>query len=126
MSSITVTYLSDVGVLKLSTFGVFDLNADKQLIAKGLEEGAKHEATRYLVDHRLAEVVIKTMYVADMPQIEQGGGVPDHFRIALLYSESQRSADVIQHYEDLMVVQGLQRRVFTDERQAIEWLIQRQ
>lgn len=125
MFKMTIEYLSDKDIIKITTLGVLDIAADKELVAAGISASRQYGSTKFLVDHRMVELNLRMMDVDDVPLIAERAGLSPNAYIALLRNESQRAKEIFSYIDDKSYLKHGPRRVFTDEGEAISWLASR-
>jgi hypothetical protein len=125
MFKVTVHYMPNEKIVRLSTHGTLDIAADRELVAMGKSAAVQYGTTRFLVDHRSVELNLRLMDVQDVPLIGQQGGIDSGFSIALLHNGTARAKELFSFLDDLSYLQHGPRRAFIDETEAIAWLISR-
>jgi hypothetical protein len=82
-----------------------------------------HGVTRFLIDTSDMQPLATFTDVLKLPAREYDQQHADRTsRIAVIYSPSGASRDIVQFYETACVNRGWQARSFTDRREAIAWL----
>lgn len=122
MFRLSVSYLPDSKIIRIMTFGSYDRDANKQVVAAGLAAKEEHGTDRFLVDHRNVDLAFDIMNLSDIPKINERLGVQPGYWLALLHRADRNVVEKFQYLEDLSYIQGMRRRVFTDEQAAIDWL----
>ncbi len=122
MFTVTIDYLTTERIIKMTTHGVFDLTADKELVAQGVAAAKQHGCWRFLVDHRQVELKMRQFDVEDVPLVAAKAGLPAFVSIALLHNDSPRARELFTFVEDVSVLTNGPRRVFTDDDTAMRWL----
>ncbi len=125
MFSVSITYLPDTKIIKLTTFGTLDVAADRELVQTGVAASKQYGTAKFLVDHRCVELRLRLMDVQDVPLIATKGGIPPGTSIALLHNDSPEAKQIFSFLDDVSYIQGGPRRAFTDESEAIQWLVSR-
>jgi hypothetical protein len=125
MFTVAVHYMPNERIVRLTTFGTLDIEADRELVATGMTAAVQYRTTRCLVDHRSVELKLRLMDVQDVPLIGQQGGIDTNFSIALLHNGTGRAKELFSYLDDISHIQHGPRRVFIDESEATGWLISR-
>lgn len=119
-----VEYLAPQRVVKITARGPLTLEANNQLVAAAVAAGKQYETNLFLVDDRNTEVAMNIVNLYDLPEHNSQLGVMRDFRVALIFTPTQRNSDVFKFYEDRIVITDFQQRVFTDEAAALAWLLE--
>ncbi len=122
MFEVYVNFLQEDRIIELSTRGVIDIAADRELVATGRAAAQQYGSTKFLVDHRYVEIKLRMIDIEDVEKIADRAGVPPGTSIALLYNDTQITKDLFTYLDDLSYLHGGPRRSFTDRKQAVEWL----
>lgn len=125
MFQMTIEFMSDKGIIKITTLGVFDIAADKELVSAGISASRQYGSAKFLVDHRKVELQLRIFDVDDVPIIAEKAGLPPNVSIALLHNETPRAREVFSYVDNVSYLKGGPRRSFTDEQEAIGWLLGR-
>jgi hypothetical protein len=124
MFNLSVQYLPEFNIVRVNTFGRYDLVANEQLVAAALAAGSEHGTTRFLVDHRNVELAFGILTLSDIPKKNEELGIKPNFRVALICRADRDVFEKFEFLENLSYVKGINRRVFTDEQTAFDWLNQ--
>jgi hypothetical protein len=122
MFDLTVTYDPDLHIIRTTTFGTLDFAAIRQMVVAGVEAGTKHGTEKYLVDHRNVDLKVGILTISDIPVENQKFGVKPSFRVAMICRDERNVFEKFEFLEDLYYIAGINRRVFTDEQTALDWL----
>lgn len=118
-----VEYLAPQRVVKITTRGPLTLEANNQLVAAAVAAGRQFDTNLFLVDDRNADVMMNIVNLYDLPEHNQQLGIMRNFRVALIFTPTQRNSEAFKFYEDRIVITDFQQRVFTDEVAALMWLL---
>jgi hypothetical protein len=77
-----------------------------------------------LVDHRNVELAFGILTLSDIPKKNEELGIKPNFRVALICRADRDVLEKFEFLENLSYVKGINRRVFTDEQTAFDWLNQ--
>ncbi len=122
MFDLTVNYDPDLHIIRTTTFGTLDFAAIRQMVVAGLEAGAEHGTERHLLDHRNVDLAVGILTISDIPAENQKLGVKPSFRVAMICHNERSVLEKFEFLEDLYYIAGINRRVFTDEQAALDWL----
>jgi hypothetical protein len=118
----TIDYLPEPGVVSIRTTGSMNLDQLRHLMRESIAEGARHGATKFLVDHRDMTPDLQTADIYHLPEISLTEGVERSFQVAIVYSpEAARSKD-FEFYEVRAQNFGYDHTLFTTPQAAMEWL----
>ena len=108
-------------VVRVKTSGTMTLPPLKQMVAETLVEAAKHNAYRFLMDHRDVIVKLSTAETYTLPEIFKAMGREAHHRVAILYTQdTDTRAFAFHEYraQDL----GISHKIFLTTETAMAWL----
>lgn len=118
----TVEYLDQHKVVKITTHGELNLEANNKLVSAVLAASKQYATNLILVDHRSVEINMNFVTVYDLPEHNQTHGVERHLRVALVYTQSKELDQIFKFYENRSHIMDFQHCVFTDEDRALRWL----
>ncbi|HEY6095697.1 MAG TPA: hypothetical protein VIU93_12170 [Gallionellaceae bacterium] len=124
--SLKVDYLAAQRVVKITTRGILTLEANNELVAAAVAAGAQFDTNLFLVDDRNIELAMDIVNIYDLPEHNSQLGIMRNFRVALVFTPTQRNSELFKFYEDRVVITDFQQRVFTDEPAALMWLMEGQ
>ena len=118
-----IDYLPQEAVLRVTTFGAMGPDDHKAFILDALAVGKTHGATRFLVDHREMTTALSIEDIFDLPTVIAGLGVERKQRAAIVYRADSTSRDDFFFYDARNMSKGIRNiRLFTDPKNALEWL----
>jgi hypothetical protein len=120
--SLEVEYLPAHHVVKLATRGPLTLEGNDQIVKAAINAGEQYQTMRFLVDDRKAKLEMSILNIYDLPKYNQQLGVRQDFRVALLFTRDGRNEELFRFYENRVVLNAFQQRVFSDEFEALAWL----
>ncbi len=119
---VTVDYLEQHKVVKLTARGVFDLAANNKLVSAALAASKRYGTDLILIDDRNVEIKMDYVKLYDLPEHNQMRGVSQNLRVALLYTPSRELDQMFKFYENRSHIMDFQHTVFTEEDKALRWL----
>ena len=120
--ALSVEYLAQLRVIKVTAKGTLTLEGNNQLVAAALSASSRHGTNLILVDDRNIELDMNIMNIYDLPENNQKLGVNQLLRVALIFRPSEETRRLFKFYEDCSYVRDFQHRVFVDEAEALQWL----
>lgn len=123
MFDLSISYDPALHIIRTTTFGTLDFEAIRQTAVAALEAGAVHGTERHLLDHRNVDIAVGILTISDIPAENLKLGVKPSFRVAMICRSEPRVFEKFEFLEDLYYIEGINRRVFTDEQTALDWLL---
>jgi hypothetical protein len=121
-----IEYMQEEGVLYIRTSGsLSDVRENQMMIADGLAEGAKHGATKFLIDDRDLTLKLGTMDIYSLPETFKTLGVSHEYKVAIVFATVSKEDDDFKFYETRASNLGYKHRLFTDLKAALDWLTER-
>jgi hypothetical protein len=123
------------GIVSMKTSGPADWDQNKSMSEEALALGRKKGVNRFLVDHRKIEHGLSVLQVDNLPRMLKQIGVTAKDKIAIVFDASPASPDsrsasrggsqlgnAFSFFRDVSFLEGLAVRIFTDTKEATEWL----
>ena len=66
MFKMTIEFISDKGIIKITTLGVFDIAADMELVSAGISASRQYGSAKFLLDSAKFSVPLVDFF--DQPQ----------------------------------------------------------
>ena len=108
-------------VVRVKTSGTMTLPPLKRMVAETLAEAAKHNAYRFLMDHRDVIVKLSTAETYALPDIFKAMGRETHHRVAILYAQNTDTRAFAFHEYRAQEL-GIPHKIFTTTETAMTWL----
>jgi hypothetical protein len=118
----TIAYLPEPGVVSIRTSGKMNLEQLEQMIRESVAEGARHGATKFLVDHRDMTPDLPTADIYRLPEISLAAGVQRSFQVAIVYTPQAARGKDFEFYEVRAHNFGYDHALFASPQAALEWL----
>jgi len=122
MFDLTVSYDPALHIIRTTTFGTLDVAAIRHMVVAAVEAGAVHGTERHLLDHRSVDLAVGILTISDIPTENQKLGVKPSVRVAIICRDEQSVFEKFEFLENLYYIAGMNRRIFTDEQTALDWL----
>ena len=120
-----IIYLPEHNVIKIIVSGIFSVSTNDQFIAASLAAAQHYNSHLVILDMRKVDIAMNHVEIYDLPERNKLLGVTSHYRVAILDSQTSINSRKFKFYEDRAALQNLERRLFTDENAAIDWLLQK-
>jgi len=118
-----VEYLPAHQVVRITTAGRFDFAGNQKVVNAGLEAWKRHGTTLFLIDHRRAEIAMRSGDIPVASKVNFMLGLRSLFRRAFLYDPACPDHALILQYVELNNSLGLTSKAFADEVEAMAWLV---
>jgi len=119
----TIGLSDDDAVINVVTSGIMTKGHIIQMCAEAIAFGKKHEATRFLIDHRemMPDSTISSMDIYRLPMLLTESGEERENRVAVVISHQEKK-NGFDFFESVYRTNGHPFKVFRGEMQALEWL----
>lgn len=115
----TLSHLEDKGIILVQTSGKHDLYSLTEMVKVVGEKFREYQCGKCLIDHRKADVSMKTLPSYKRPQLYNEIGFSHNQKGAILFKEL---SDDHRFYENACQNRGWNVRVFDDYEEALKWL----
>ncbi len=114
-----VVFNSKLNVVSVKATGELNNTTGASIAEKTLETAAKHKCNKVFCDYSNVKVTASFLEIYENPHIINRWEIPHHFKIAVLYSEDEKS---FKFWETRMYNTGFVARIFQNEDEALKWL----
>ena len=115
----TLTHLKEKGIILVQSTGTYQLSGLSEMVKTVSEKFQEFNCNKCLIDHRKADVSLKTVPSYHRPKLYNEAGFGSNQKGAILFKEI---TDEHRFFEDTIRNQGWNLRVFDDHDAAMEWL----
>lgn len=111
------------GIVRLIVSGPLALADYRRLTEEALQLARSKNVELFLVDDQQTKNRASTLELFSLPAMYEELGVPRSSKVAIVVAQDTRFEPDLRFFETVCVNRGWNVRVFTAERQAIEWLL---
>jgi hypothetical protein len=117
-----IDYLEKDGIIFVKLLNSIGLEQMEQLFEEVESLTRKHNAYKYLIDHRGVEVVITVLDIDNIPDMLLKIHPDFKGKGAVLLDPSLLKNDLFIFLKNVLVLASMQLELFTDEDEALAWL----
>ena len=119
-----IDFIEEMNVVHVKSQGMMDHLSLTRLVTECLEEAAKKNVRKFLIDHRRMIPKLSTVSILQLSEHIAGIGTRMGNRIALLYPEQKYCKEDFGFFETAARNRGLMVQLFEDQVKALNWLNQ--
>jgi hypothetical protein len=117
-----IDYLEKDGIIAVKLLSPIGIEKVKELCEEIVSLRDKHNARKYLVDHRGVEILISVLDIDDIPDMLRKIGSDFKGKTAFLLDSAALKNDLFSFLKNVLVLASMQLELFTDEDEALAWL----
>lgn len=118
----TIEYLEEDEIVFVKTKGALNWEQNKKLCEEVHSVAKKHGTHRYLVDHRGKDITLSVLDIEKIPDMIKKMGAGPEDKIAVLYHHSSPKSSMLVFLANVLFLQSLQLKIFSNEDKAKQWL----
>lgn len=122
MTDWTIGYIEEGGIVHTKMLNPVKLEGAVQICAEASALARKHQARRYLVDHRGVDVIMSIMDIKKVPEKFKEIGADFTSETAILVDASSPVRDRFEFLRNVLYLASMHFELFEDEEKAVAWL----
>jgi hypothetical protein len=117
-----IDYIKEDGIVCVKTAGLITWDDNKKMSEEVLSFIRQKGLHRVLIDHRDMIPNLSVLEIDSMPRMFKEIGVSQQDKVAVLYKASSPRESNFLFFQNILRIESLQFKNFTDKAEAIAWL----
>jgi hypothetical protein len=119
-----IKILRNEDIINIVCSGNIDYEQILQMSSEGINAEKKHGINKYLVDDRDITPDLSISEISKLPKAFKEQGLEPWNKVAIIFSSKSTKKEEFSYFETASFNYGFLIRLFSDEKQALEWLKQ--